>query len=101
MKYKTLLVFFFLSVFSCSNLKKNNHPQTSGILTDRTGLDGCSWVIKLAEKLPDGTQFLEPVNLAEFVQQPREGQSIKFTYDKVSAMSICMIGTSVKLTSLQ
>ena len=87
-----LLVFIMLN-YSC---KQNNPPAPDAIkatLTDYTGFDGCSWVIKL-----QNNEVIEPVNLGEFNIELKEGKKIwiKFTVADNMA-SICMVGPIVKL----
>lgn len=70
--------------------------MVSGTLYDYTGLDGCGWVIKLA----DGT-LLEPTNLADFPVTPEDGKPIFLTYTEQDMGSICMIGPVVQIQSMR
>jgi hypothetical protein len=101
MKNKYVLIIAVLTMFSCQVKKKESTFYTIGVLRDRTGLDGCSWIIQLNQKLNDGTEFLEPINLMDFVKQPSEGFTIHFTFEKAAAMSVCMAGQPVNLTDLR
>jgi hypothetical protein len=101
MKQFLLIVLFGLALTACNNFRKNTGNFYSGVLVDRTGLDGCSWMIQLTEKLPDGTEFLEPVNLNEYLKEPQEGKKISFSYVNASLASICMAGLPVRLTGLR
>lgn len=68
----------------------------SGTLYDYTGLDGCSWIIQLA----DGTK-LEPTNLDDFPITPEDGKEIFLTYTPLDAGSICMVGTVIEIQSIR
>lgn len=94
MKNKILtIVVIIVMVIGCNTVAAPDGIDTThGILKDYTGLDGCGWVIELA----DGTK-LEPTNLNEFELIPTDGLPIDFTYTQFEGGSICMVGQVVKI----
>lgn len=85
-----------------SNKKKTENTETqcensvAGVLVDKSGLDGCSMVIKIGDN-----EYLEPANLASFIKTPREGMQIVFSYDEPDFASICMVGTVIRITCME
>ena len=73
--------------------------MSNGVLKNLTGLDGCGWVIQLAEN--GTTKKLEPINLGDFNVPLVDGKKVEFSYQKTGSPSICMVGDVVKLTSLK
>jgi hypothetical protein len=102
-----LLAIFF--AFSCKNNKANSIPvspvvsgiKAKGILNNKTGLDGCSWVIKLNVKDAHGHEYLEPINLNSFNLTLVEGKAVELTYIEDESGSACMVGTVVLLKTIK
>ncbi|MCC6413325.1 MAG: hypothetical protein IT270_16805 [Saprospiraceae bacterium] len=65
-------------------------------LKDFTGLDGCGFVLILAD-----STVLEPTNLNAFVSTPSDGQSVSVTFHEVNTFSICMVGPMVEIDCLE
>lgn len=96
----TFLIIFsvILSVFTACNPSKkiSNQCSTEGTLRDMTGLDGCKFLIELE----DGSR-LNPVEYSVKSFNFEDGQQIRFSYEKVETMNVCMAGQTVKVTCLQ
>ena len=60
-----------------------------------TGLDGCGMMIELS----DGAK-LNPVEYTVKSFNFEDGQRIRFSYEEVDAMNICMSGQTVKITCI-
>ncbi len=92
-KFILPVILFLFIVLSCS---KNDPPETGALkatLHDYTGLDGCSWIIKL-----ESGEVLEPMNLGAFEIELKENKKIWVKYTEVKdALSICMVGPIVKV----
>ena len=90
----TLISLLFFTI-SCDKACPE-HDAEAAILTDYTGLDGCSWVIKL-----ENNEVLEPTNLAETGIELKEGKKIwvKYTVEEGMA-SICMVGPIVSIDAI-
>ena len=90
-----LIIFMFL-LAGCS---KTSSPETEAVvatLSDYTGLDGCSWVIKL-----DNNEVLEPINLSEFTIELKEGKKVWIKYTEQNDLaSICMVGPIVRIDTI-
>lgn len=99
MKIK-LLPFFtiilLLSFSSCS--KKMTCPDSQKApLVDRTGLDGCSFMIELK----DGT-MLEPRNLTDFTIEKKDGLKVWISYHNAeNGVSICMAGKMIEIDCIE
>lgn len=86
------LVVLTLAIHSC-NKESECEGSQSAKLTNMTGLDGCSWMIKLG----DGTK-LEPTNLNDFNINLQENQKIWVIYHPAAQLaSICMHGEMVTI----
>lgn len=66
---------------------------TKGTIVDKTGLDGCKFVIKVRED-----KHFEPVNLDEKFMQ--DGLTVYFKYRLSRAASICMFGQPIILSEI-
>lgn len=72
-----------------------SEKSTTGVIRDYSKLDGCKWLIELE----DGSKF-EPVSFPEgFVMYP--DLPVKFTFEPVAAMSICMAGQTIEVTTIE
>jgi len=71
-----------------------NPKLKSAIVIDKTGLDGCSFLLQL----PDSS-FLEAVNLDD--QFKVNGLEVFISYKPVEMMSVCMAGTTVELLTIE
>lgn len=89
---------FFISAFSTS-CNKCNMPEDGAIaatLYDYTGLDGCSWIIKL-----ENDEVLEPLNLQDFGIELQEGKNIWVKYSvSTNTASICMVGSMITIEGI-
>jgi hypothetical protein len=95
---KQFVIFVLLSIltFSCNPTKTTtSNCTTEGIVKDMTGLDGCKFIIQLT----DGTK-LNPIELSDKSFQLKDGQKIRFSYEAIDAMNICMAGETVKVTCI-
>lgn len=92
----TLLLLSLLVIGCEKETAADAVEMESGTLYDYTGLDGCSWIIQLA----DGTKF-EPANLGDFPVTPEDGKQIYFTYTPLDAGSICMVGKVIEIQSIR
>lgn len=64
-----------------------------GVLKDLTGLDGCGWIIQLAD-----STMLEPINLGNFDIELIENKSVCIQFhERTDLASYCMIGKIVEL----
>jgi len=66
-------------------------------LVDKTGLDGCTWTLRLK----DGS-FLEPTNLSDFSIELVNDKPVVISYTvRSDLVSICMIGPIVDIDCMQ
>lgn len=97
-----LAAFVAISLFACS--KNSNCGDTAlcpggvtATFKDLTGLDGCGYVLQLA----DGA-YLEVVNLNELDLTPADGMEVRVKYSPQSGMaSICMVGAIVRVDCIE
>lgn len=69
----------------------------TGILKNLTGLDGCGWIIQLA----DSTK-LEPINLNDFDIELKEDKVVCFRYhERTDLGSYCMVGQIVEIDFIE
>jgi hypothetical protein len=66
---------------------------TTGVIEDKTGLDGCTFLIKVN----DSTTY-EPVNLPEAFK--KGATKVYFKYALSRAPSICMVGQTVSIKEI-
>ncbi|HVA97900.1 MAG TPA: hypothetical protein VNG53_03315 [Bacteroidia bacterium] len=109
---KKSLLFSFLiiiaSIFSCQSQKKlsNNVSSSpvkeyqkegyeSAIVLDKTGLDGCGFVLQIGSG-----KILEPLNLGSDFKKNNLAVWIKYV-SKKNAVSICMSGEIITLSDIQ
>ena len=86
------LIFFSLVINSCNKQSECENSHSAKIV-NMTGLDGCSWMIKLN----NGTK-LEPTNLNDFNIYLQENQKIWVVYHTAAQIaSICMHGEIVTI----
>lgn len=84
-------------VFSaCSETQNPEAGETTAILRNYTGLDGCGWVLEIADN-----KILEPTNLTNFPITLSEGKTVYITYQSTPAGSICMVGEIVEILTLK
>lgn len=67
---------------------------TYGVITDKTGLDGCTFVI-----YGDSSRAFEPYNLEE--EYKKDGLKIYFKYRLSRAPSICQHGQPIILSEIK
>jgi hypothetical protein len=112
MKKFLALSFLSLAIFACSNDEPApaSTCSTAAKVRDLTGLDGCGFVFELADgsRLEPviigwcGTpplseeQLADPLNNFEWV----DGKEVMIDYEPFSAVSICMVGQSVRITCI-
>ena len=66
-------------------------------IIDRTGLDGCHWLLKLS----DGSS-LEPTNLSDFDIELVDNKLVFVSYtERTDMVSICMVGAIVDITCME
>jgi hypothetical protein len=83
------------------NTEENSDGKCSGAehatIVDRTGLDGCTWMLKL-----DNGSHLEPTNLSDFGIELVDNKSVVITYkERGDLVSICMAGPIVDITCME
>lgn len=80
-----------------SNIQENAKLEakgfTLGTIIDKTGLDGCSYLIKL----PDSTLF-EPINLKEDFK--KDQITVAFKYKKSRKATVCMNGQPIVISEI-
>lgn len=93
----------FFALFACNHANKNTPIQCAsgntyaeGKLRNFTGHDGCGWVIVLNDN-----SKLEPTNWDDFTLTKIDGEPVHCCYKEVSAGSICMLGKTVQLATLE
>ncbi|MGB1120702.1 MAG: hypothetical protein ACPG3Z_01820 [Saprospiraceae bacterium] len=95
-----IIMLFAMMMFvfdSCTPGKETStYCTTEGTIRDMTGLDGCGMMIELS----DGTR-LNPVEYTVKSFSFEDGQKIRFSYEKVDAMNVCMSGQTVKITCIK
>jgi PKD repeat protein len=90
------------TVDSCSStycdtlvIKPENYCSLTGVVIDKTGLDGCGLLIQL-----DNGEVLEPVIMPDFKLRP--GQRVKLAYTELTNVaSICMAGKIVRIDCIE
>lgn len=94
------LIYCIISILSLTTFSCKPKPHcTDGVtakLVDKSGLDGCTWLIELE----DGS-MLQPLNLDSFNIEKQNDLSISLTYKKADAFAgICMAGQMVELSCI-
>ncbi len=84
-----ILSLVLLGIGSCKKTESCDEG-VKGTFKNLTGLDGCGWVIELADK-----SVIEPSNLSEFTIVPEEDKKIWVSYENAPLASICMVGETV------
>jgi hypothetical protein len=89
------LIFLLFSI-SCN---KSNPPESGAVkatLYDYTGLDGCSWVIKV-----DNNEVLELDNPEQLDFKLKDGKKVWLKYHlSESQTSICMVGPKINVDAI-
>ncbi|MEM5539790.1 MULTISPECIES: hypothetical protein [unclassified Olleya] len=92
-----LLLSVILLTLSCANTKNNTSNclnSVKGTLVNKTGLDGCGWMIALQ----DG-KTVNPTNLNSFDIKLIDNTKITFGYkEKNDLFDTCMAGKIVEIT---
>ncbi|MFK7949025.1 MAG: hypothetical protein AB8G11_15640 [Saprospiraceae bacterium] len=101
MKKITFIIMFLGAIIvtfaACTSTKKTSTScSTEGTAKDMTGLDGCKMMIVLQ----DGSR-LNPMEYPENTFKLEDGQKIRFNYEVVDAMNVCMSGQTVKITCIE
>ena len=93
------LIFLLLLLTGTVSCNKSQEPETgsvAAVLYDYTGLDGCSWVIKLTTE-----EVLEPINLGDFNLSLKEGKKVWIKYTVADdQISICMVGPKIVIEDI-
>ena len=91
-----VFIIFTPIFFSCTKTQQPDADAIKATLNNYTGLDGCSWVIKLKNN-----EVLEPINLADFDLDLKEGKKIWIKYKPApNYASICMVGQMVEIEAI-
>jgi hypothetical protein len=94
MKNLLIILLFIGFVSSCSTDDVCN-GSVHVKMRNKTGLDGCGWVLQLNDNT-----YLEAQNLNEFEIEFVEGKDLHVKYEEIEGGSICMVGKIVKITCL-
>ena len=92
-----LTIMLFCACHTGQEAKTDNmKKEISGTVKDFTGLDGCKYLIVLKNG-----KKLQPIEVVNNFQW-KDGQQIVFSYEEIpDAMTICMAGKVVKVTSIK
>ena len=97
--YMSLPFILIVVMFLLAGCNKSSSPATGAVaatLYNYTGIDGCSWVIKL-----ENDMVLEPTNLSDFTIELKEGKKVWLKYtEQNDLVSICMVGPIVRIDSI-
>ena len=98
-KHIILILSVILLTLSCANTKNNTFNclnSIKGTLINKTGLDGCGWMIALQ----DG-KTVNPTNLNSFDIKLIDNTKITFGYkEKNDLFDTCMSGKIIEITCL-
>lgn len=90
------LIILLSTSISCNKAKLHDSDAVKATLNDFTGLDGCTWVVKLEDN-----EVLEPINLSDFNLGLKEGKKVWIKYKPAENMaSICMVGQIVEIEGI-
>ena len=102
MKRFPVLLLSLALLQACSKKDSGKNPTvlsdkcgeaTLAILQDKTGLDGCRWVLKL-----NNGDYLEPTNLSAFDVDLVDNKPVAIKYTiRYDLGSVCMIGMVVDI----
>lgn len=92
---KLLILFSFVGLISACSTDHACSGSVHVKMRNKTGLDGCGWVLQLNDN-----SYLEAQNLNEFEIEFVEGKDLHVKYEEVDGGSICMVGKIVKITCL-
>lgn len=91
-----LLLTLLVSSLACSKDENLCADAQQAKLINRSGLDGCGWLIEL-----QNSDRLEPINLGDFEMGLEEDKKVWVRYKVESGMgSICMVGEIVSIVCL-
>jgi len=90
-----LILFSFVGLVSACSTNDACSGSVHVKMRNKTGLDGCGWVLQLNDN-----SYLEAQNLNEFEIEFVEGKDLHVKYEEVDGGSICMDGKIVKITCL-
>lgn len=101
-KINYIILAFVFAVGACNSSKKVAVQKFAqeGALIDRSGLDGCGWMIKVLSN-QEKEEWLTPLNLNEFKVEIKEGQKIQFNYVEEKQVNTCMAGPIIRITELK
>lgn len=92
---KLLIVLSFVGLVTACSTEDACSGSVHVKMRNKTGLDGCGWVLQLNDN-----SNLEAQNLNEFEIEFVEGKDLHVKYEEVDGGSICMVGKIVKITCL-
>jgi hypothetical protein len=95
LKFSVILI-LIVTAINCSsinsiNANKQNWVEkgfTKGIIIDKTGLDGCSFLIQLKD-----SSIFNPINIKDEFKE--EGITVFFKYNRSKQVTICMNGAPI------
>lgn len=90
-----LILFSFVGLVNACSTNDACSGSVHVKMRNKTGLDGCGWVLQLNDN-----SYLEAQNLNEFEIEFVEGKDLHVKYEEVDGGSICMVGKNVKITCL-
>jgi hypothetical protein len=74
----------------------SGYPMVRGTIRDYTGLDGCAFVIELANG-----EVVEPGMVHDSTFVFEDGKKVWFSYRSLPAASVCMVGEVVEVLCIQ
>jgi hypothetical protein len=96
-RYTSLLAIGLLALAAgCHKADEAPSCGTPATVRNLTGFDGCGYVLEL-----DSGERLEPHGDLWQKFTPRDGARVVIGYEVEPAVSICMVGTGVKLTCIE
>lgn len=96
-RFLSVFIIIIISfAFTCNKVNQPHEDAVAAQLFDYTGLDGCSWIIKLEDE-----KVLEPTNLQDFDIELKEGKKVWIKYtEQTDLASICMVGPIVSIEDI-
>ena len=104
MKHTLLLLLFYCSLIACKSTKSKSETSTEKVIPKETkikasvinitGLDGCGFVLEL-----ENGEKLIPMNLEE--KYFSDELKVWITYNVSNSHSICMVGKTIMIKSIE
>lgn len=95
MKIIAILLFIGLAFGGCGTESARSGCQHPVTVVDKTGLDGCTTLLRL-----ENDAFLEPVEWQAEKPELVPGEKYLINYQEVPSATICMAGTTVRITCI-